>query len=114
MGQRQGSIGGITLDCIISSLVDTHLIATSGFGFDHNRVQHLVNHIRLQHFYMILHVKCCSPMWFNPRQSVTLLCVSSKNQIVQFDVLPRIDGSDRPRTPESLLPGIVLRVLFDP
>ena len=52
----------------------------------HIRVQNLVfnstilectlglglNHIRLQHFYMIWHVRCCSLMWFNPRESVTL------------------------------------------
>ena len=31
-------IGGTTLDCIIWSLVDTHVSATYGFGFDHIRV----------------------------------------------------------------------------
>ena len=31
-----------------------------------------LNHIRLQHFYMIKHAKCCSLIWFNPRPNVTL------------------------------------------
>ena len=31
-------IGGTTLDCIISSLVDTHLSATFGFGSNHIRM----------------------------------------------------------------------------
>ena len=39
--QEGNTIGGTTLDCIIWSLVDTHLSATSGFGFDHIRVQHV-------------------------------------------------------------------------
>ena len=44
---------GSTLDCIIWSMVDTHKSATFGSEFDH---------IRLQHFYIILHVKYCSLM----------------------------------------------------
>ena len=50
------SIGGTTLDRVISALVDPHWSASSGFWFDH---------IGLQHFHMILHVKCCSLMWSN-------------------------------------------------
>ena len=79
-GPRNPFIGGTTWDCIIWSLVDTHF-----------RVQHLVldsitlecntwsrfevhrlNHIRLQYFHMIEHMKNCSLIWFNPRASVTL------------------------------------------
>ena len=34
--------GGATLDCIIWSLVDTHLSTTFGFGSNHIRMQHLL------------------------------------------------------------------------
>ena len=70
------SIGGgvgTTLDCIIWSLVDTHKSVTFGLG---------LNHIRLQHFYMIQHVQCCCLMWFNPRPNDALLCVSTKDQMI--------------------------------
>ena len=56
-------IGGTALDCIICSLVDLHWSVKFGFG---------LNHIRLQHFYMILHVKCYTLMWSNPKPNVEL------------------------------------------
>ena len=56
-------LGGHTVECIIWSLVDTHWSVTFSFG---------LNHIRLQHFHMIQHVKRCSLMWFNPRLSFKL------------------------------------------
>ena len=52
-----------------------------------------MNHTRLQHFYMILHVKCCSLMWFNSRPNVTLYCGRTQNhstndQVIQSNVVP--------------------------
>ena len=37
--------------------------------------------------------KCYSLMWFNPKPSVTILCVSSNNQITYSDVVPLIHHS---------------------
>ena len=56
-------IGGTTLDCIIWLLLETHWSVTFGLG---------LNHTRLQHFYMIQHVKCCTLMCVNqlPNDSV--------------------------------------------
>ena len=56
-------IGWLTLESDIWSLVDTHKSAT---------LSPWLNHIKLQHFYVIFHVKCCRLMRFNPRTSVIL------------------------------------------
>ena len=54
-------------------MVDTHKSATFGLG---------LNHIRLQHFHVILHVKRCSLIWSNPRPNVTLECGWTQNQML--------------------------------
>ena len=73
------NIGGTTLECIIWLLVDTHKSATYGVGFDH---------LRVWHFHMSKYGKCSIRMWFKPRPSVTLLCVSTNDQIIHSNVLP--------------------------
>ena len=63
LGTRSEAIGGTTLECMIWSLVDTHLSATFDLGLNQNR---------LQHFYMILHVKCCTLMCVNQLSNDTV------------------------------------------
>ena len=50
------------------------------------------NHIRLQHFYMNMHVKCCSLMRSSPKPDVAIQSVSINDQMIQSNfVLPYID-----------------------
>ena len=109
-------IGGPTLECVIRLLVvsDSSQIRVqrlvSGSITLESDIWSGLNHIRLQHFHMIEHTKCCSLMWVNPRPNVALLCKSTGNQMTLSNVGPPILlGPYRLRLSE---PGILIKKTF--